>query len=116
MTNDHDGPAAPDHGTRTRPDPDDPDPSSPRASSRRLFYTVAEAADVLRVDKATIYRAIREDAFPAVRVRSRYVIPVAAIERLAAVAVESGGRVDLGVQTADRRDARALDRLLRGDR
>jgi len=35
-----------------------------------VFYTVAEAARLLRVDPATIYRAIREDAFPAVRVRS----------------------------------------------
>ena len=31
-----------------------------------LFYTVAEAAKLLRVDKATIYRSIRENAFPAV--------------------------------------------------
>ena len=116
MTNNDDGPAAPDHGTRARSDPDDPDLSSPRASSRRLFYTVAEAADVLRVDKATIYRAIREDAFPAVRVRSRYVIPVAALERLAAVAVESGGRVEVAAKTAERRAARVLDHLLRGDR
>ena len=116
MTNDDDGPAAPAHGTRARPDLDDPDPSPPRASSRRLFYTVAEAADVLRVDKATIYRAIREDAFPAVRVRSRYVIPVAALERLAAVAVESGGRVEVTARTADLRARRSVDHLLRGDR
>ncbi len=116
MTNDDDGPAAPDHGTRARPDPDDPDPTPPRASARRLFYTVAEAADVLRVDKATIYRAIREDAFPAVRVRSRYVIPVAAIERLAAVAAESGGCVEVAARIVERRTARAFDRLLGGDR
>ena len=116
MTNDDDGPAKPDHSARARPDPDDPDATSSRASSRRLFYTVAEAADVLRVDKATIYRAIREDAFPAVRVRSRYVIPVAALERLAAVAVESGGRVEVAARIAERRATRALDHLLRGDR
>ncbi len=116
MTNDDDSAAAPDPGTRTRSDPDAPDPSPPGASSRRVFYTVAEAADVLRVDKATIYRAIREDAFPAVQVRSRYVIPVAALERLATVAAESGGRVDLSARTAERRATRALDHLLRGDR
>ncbi|MGH3570815.1 MAG: helix-turn-helix domain-containing protein, partial [Pseudonocardiaceae bacterium] len=29
------------------------------------FYTVPEAARVLRVTPATIYRAIRDDAFPA---------------------------------------------------
>ena len=50
-----------------------------------------------------LYRAIRDDAFPAVRVRSRYVIPVAALERPAAVAVESGGRVEVAAGTAERR-------------
>jgi excisionase family DNA binding protein len=48
------------------------------ATERATFYTVAEAAHLLRVDAATIYRAIREDAFPAIRVRTRYVIPAAA--------------------------------------
>jgi hypothetical protein len=31
------------------------------------FYTVREAARILRVDPATLYRAIRDDAFPADR-------------------------------------------------
>jgi excisionase family DNA binding protein len=47
------------------------------ATKRASFYTVAETAALLRVDAATIYRAIREDAFPAIRVRSRYVVPAA---------------------------------------
>jgi hypothetical protein len=42
-------------------------------AGRPAFYTVPEAARILCVDPATLYRAIREDAFPAVRVRSRYV-------------------------------------------
>jgi WhiB family redox-sensing transcriptional regulator len=54
--------------------------ASDQGRERPTFYTVAEAARLLRVDPATIYRAIREDAFPAVRVRSRYVIPVAAVD------------------------------------
>ena len=63
-------------------------------SSARLFLTVSETATALRVDAATIYRAIRAGTFPAVRVRGRYVIPVRAVEELAARAVETGGCVD----------------------
>ncbi len=61
-----------------------------------IFHTVHEAALILRVDAATIYRAIRAGSFPAVRIRSRYVIPAAALRDLAAKAVSSGTRVDLG--------------------
>lgn len=59
------------------------------------FYTVPEAARVLRVDPATVYRAIRDGEFPAVRLRSRYVIPVRAVERLAAEAAASLACVDV---------------------
>src|SRR4051812_7994699 len=72
---------------------------------RPVFYTVAEAAGLLRVDRATIYRAIREDAFPAVRVRSRYVVPAVAVERMAAEAAESGSCVDVAAMAAARRTA-----------
>jgi excisionase family DNA binding protein len=71
-------------------------------SVRPMFYTVAEAARLLRVDPATIYRAIREDAFPAVRVRSRYIIPAAAVEQLADQAAETGGCVDVAALAAGR--------------
>jgi excisionase family DNA binding protein len=81
---------------------------------RPVFYTVAEAARVLRVDRTTIYRAIREDAFPAVRVRSRYVIPAVAVERMAADAAESGGCVDVAAMAAARRVAREVTRIVGG--
>jgi excisionase family DNA binding protein len=58
------------------------------------FYTVAEAARILRVDPATIYRAIRANEFPAVRIRARYVIPADAVRRLAGDATRTGTRVD----------------------
>jgi excisionase family DNA binding protein len=83
-------------------------------TERPTFYTVAEAAHVLRVDKATIYRAIREDAFPAVRVRSRYVIPAVAVERMAAEAAETGTCVDVAARTADQRIAREVTRVVGG--
>jgi excisionase family DNA binding protein len=74
------------------------------------FYTVPEAARILRVDAATIYRAIRDDAFPAVRVRSRYVIPAQAVEQMASQAAESGGVVDVADIAAQRRIAREVSR------
>lgn len=83
-------------------------------AGRPAFYTVAEAARVLRVDPATIYRAIRDDAFPAVRIRARYVVPAAAVERLAAEAAESGACVDVARLAAERRTAREVTRITGG--
>ena len=74
------------------------------------FYTVPEAARVLRVDPATIYRAIRAKEFPAVRLRSRYVVPARAVERLAEEAAESLACVDVA-QLADKPRAESLDQL-----
>jgi excisionase family DNA binding protein len=92
------------------------DRNNDQAAMRPLFYTVAEAARLLRVDRATLYRAIRDDAFPAVRVRSRYVIPAVAVEQLAADAAESGGCVDVAAVVAGRRVAREAARVLGGHR
>jgi excisionase family DNA binding protein len=75
------------------------------------FYTVPEAARVLRVTPATLYRAIRDDAFPAVRIRTRYVIPAGAVDRLAAQAAESGGCVDVAAMAAQWRTAREIARM-----
>ena len=85
-------------------------------AGRPAFYTVVEAARVLRVDPATIYRAIRDDAFPAVRIRARYVVPAAAVERLAAEAAESGACVDVARIAAERRTAREITRNSMGER
>jgi excisionase family DNA binding protein len=68
-----------------------------------------EAAKILRVNPATLYRAIREDAFPAVRVRTRYVVPSAALDRLIAEVAESGvcGCGEVGHRAADGAGRRA---------
>lgn len=68
---------------------------APQDRIARLFLTVGEAAETLRVDAATIYRAIREDAFPVVRLRGRYLIPARAVESMAEAAVETGGCFDV---------------------
>lgn len=88
--------------------------TSGAASRSPLFYTVAEAARIMRVDPATVYRAIRENAFPAVRLRSRYVVPARAVEELAEQAAESGEVVDVARVAAERRTAREVERLTGG--
>jgi excisionase family DNA binding protein len=89
------------------------DTAMPNAG-RPAFYTVKEAARILRVDAATLYRAIRDDAFPAVRVRTRYVVPAAALDKLIAQAAESGGCVDVARIAAEKRTAREVERLTGG--
>lgn len=88
--------------------------STNKTAAGPAFYTVPEAAHVLRVTPATIYRAIREDAFPAVRIRTRYVIPASAVDRLAAEAAESGTCVDVATMAAQRRTAREVARATGG--
>jgi excisionase family DNA binding protein len=78
------------------------------------FYTVAEAAKVLRCNSSTLYRAIREDAFPAVKIRTRYVVPAAAIERMVQEAEESGACVDVAKLAAERRTEREVARVTGG--
>lgn len=85
----------------------------PRSGSP-LFYTVRQAAKILTVDPATLYRAIREDGFPAVRIRSRYVIPSAVLDRLVSEAAETGGLVDPRQLAAERKTAREIERLSGG--
>ena len=85
-------------------------------AGRPAFYTVKEAARILRVVPATLYRAIRDDAFPAVRVRTRYVVPAAALDKLIAEAAESGGCVDVAKVAHERRAARAIERTYGGSR
>ncbi len=85
--------------------------SKTESAGRPTFYTVREAARIMRCNPSTLYRAIREDAFPAVRVRARYVVPAAAVDKLAAEASESGGCVDVARMATERRTAREVARL-----
>lgn len=75
------------------------------------FYTVREAAEILRCNKNTLYRAIHDDAFPAVRIRSRFVVPAQAVDQLARQAAETGVCVDVAELAARRRDERELRRI-----
>lgn len=75
------------------------------------FYTVREAAKVLRCDPSTLYRAIREDTFPAVRIRTRYVVPAKVVDQMIRDAVESGACVDVGKIAAQRRTEQELRQI-----
>jgi hypothetical protein len=46
------------------------------------FYSVADAAWILGVDRDQIHRAIRVGVLPTVRRRSRLVVPAAALRRV----------------------------------
>lgn len=83
-------------------------------NARPVFYTVKEASKILRIGASTLYRIIREGDFPAVRLRSRYVIPAAVLDRLMAEVAETGGLVDPARIAADRRAAREVSRLSDG--
>jgi excisionase family DNA binding protein len=96
--------------------PMDASTNTPTERDRQAFYTVAEAARLLRVDPATIYRAIRADAFPAVRVRSRYVIPALAVDQMAEQAAETGTCVDVAAIATARRIGREVARAMGGHR
>lgn len=88
--------------------------NSQSESAGPAFYTVREAARILRVGPSTLYRAIREGDFPAIRLRARYVVPAAALDRLLAEAAETGGLVDPARIAAERRTAREAARLTGG--
>lgn len=79
-------------------------------AEKPAFYTVPEAARILRVNRATIYRAISENAFPAVRVRTRFVVPARAVDELARRAAEAGEVIDVARMAAERRAARDFER------
>ncbi len=51
------------------------------------FYSVAQVARMFGTAPVTLYRAIREGEFPAVRIRGRLIVPARAVEAMAEAAV-----------------------------
>lgn len=90
-------------------------PTSGSNTNGPAFYTVKETAQILRVGRSTLYRIIRDGDFPAVRLRSRYVVPAAVLHRLLAEAAASGSMVDPARTAAERRMARDVARLSGGE-
>jgi excisionase family DNA binding protein len=56
----------------------------------QTFLTIAEAAARVRISKMTLYRAIHDHEFPAVQIRSRFIVPAQVIDEMAAAAIATG--------------------------
>ncbi|MGW5051404.1 helix-turn-helix domain-containing protein [Actinokineospora sp. NPDC004072] len=65
-----------------------------RRQGEARFCGVAEAAKVLGVSRMTLYRMIEGGGFPAVRMRSRILIPLVVLERLENEAIQRSTVVD----------------------
>jgi excisionase family DNA binding protein len=68
--------------------------SSASASSAPRFYSVAQVAAMFGISPMTLYRAISDGQFPAVRIRGRLIVPAQAVEAMAEAAVAEQGIVD----------------------
>ncbi|OLZ50192.1 helix-turn-helix domain-containing protein [Amycolatopsis keratiniphila] len=66
----------------------DDQPEKPR------FYSVTEAATILRMSPMTLYRAIDSGSFPAIRIRGRLVVPARAIDKMENTALFRDEAVD----------------------
>ena len=67
-------------------------------------YTVPEAAALLSVSHEYLYRLIRAEAFPAIRMRmgaaqGRYVVPASVIETLLKAAEDGSGAAQVAAET-----------------
>jgi len=60
----------------------------------RLAVPIDEAAAMLGVSYMTLWRAIRENQFPGVRLRDRILVPLKAVDLLLDSAIQSGELID----------------------
>ena len=89
---------------------DDP----PRDGARTRFLLVREAAPIMRMDESTLYRHLRADRFPAVKVGGRYLIPEAVVSQMAEEALTTGRCVVVEEWAARWRDQLAANALAHG--
>jgi excisionase family DNA binding protein len=62
----------------------------PRTSVEKpTFYSIADTAAMLGMSEATLYRAISDGQFPAVRIRGRLIIPAKAIDAITENALDA---------------------------
>lgn len=65
-----------------------------QATQAPRFYSVAQAARMFGMSSMTLYRAISDGEFPAVRIRGRLIVPAKAVDAMAEAAVERQALVD----------------------
>ncbi len=59
------------------------------------FYSVPDAAKLIGTSSVTLYRAIRDGEFPALRVRGRLIVPARVLEEMVSAAVAQQTVVDV---------------------
>lgn len=77
-----------------------PSEHAPPAGPR--FYSVPQTARMIGTAPVTLYRAIRDGEFPAVRIRGRLIIPARAIEAMIDTAIADQTVVDASGWVIDR--------------
>lgn len=55
------------------------------------FYSVSQAAELIGTAPVTLYRAIRDGEFPAVRIRGRLIVPAKVLDAIVDAAVAEHG-------------------------
>lgn len=75
-------------------------PGAALPPERAAFLSVAAAARLLCISEMTLYRAIRDDQFPAVRIRGRLIIPSRVIDAMIEDSIDRNGVVDAAGRTA----------------
>ncbi len=58
------------------------------------FYSVEQVAGLFGVSAMTLYRAIGNHEFPAIRIRGRLIVPAKAIDAMVEAALERNTAVD----------------------
>jgi len=79
---------------RPRHEPEAARPIERLPTSTPRFLTVSATAELLGMSEATLYRAIRDDEFPALRIRGRYVVPGKVLDEMESAAMNSYRKVD----------------------
>jgi excisionase family DNA binding protein len=68
---------------------------------RPRFYSVAEVARMFGMSKVTVYRAIADGDFPAVKIRGRLIVPAQAVDAMVEAAVSAQSVVDVAAWSAE---------------
>lgn len=70
------------------------DGSGASATAGPHFYSVPQAARMIGMAPVTLYRAIRDGEFPAMRIRGRLIIPARAIDAMIDAAITENTVID----------------------
>ena len=81
------------------------DRTSATASPR--FYSVAQVARLFGMSEMTVYRAIGDGQFPAIRIRGRLIVPAKAIDAMTEAALSERTAVDAADWVLNRRSSDA---------